>query len=362
MTSNLILVNGAGGFLGSAVVEILCSMGYGVRATDLPGTNLEPARLAEADIIEADLLDTKSLPSLFQGVSRVVNVAGLFNYSLPFETLYKANVVVTKNMCEAALEAGVKKFVHIASIAVYGKPVSSPMDEDHPKNAANNYEQSKKQGEDTVFKFVEKGLPAVTLRPAGIYGPRSSYGQAAFMGLLALVRSSGRKKIPVMKGGPLMQHVHVDDVVGAIAAVLDAEDKKVVGHAFNVGDDTPLDQGALFRAIMPHLDLGETFTYPYYTRLYWPFIRALIALPQGAFTRMNSYFDKKWDTVVKDYGLNKGILPRLDCDFLGYMNADYVLDNSRLKSIGFKLKYPDARKGIAETVKWNQEKNRLPRF
>jgi len=362
MTSGLILINGAGGFLGSTVVETLCPRGCQVRASDLPGSGLESAHHAGAEVVEADLLDISSFPRLFDRVTGVINVAGLFNYSLPWGILYQANVLVTKNMCEAALKAHVSRFVHISSIAVYGKPEYTPMREDHPLNAANNYERSKREGEDMVFEFVNKGLPAAILRPAGIYGPRSRYGQAAFMALLALVRNTGRRKIPVMRGGPLMQHVHVEDVAGAVAALLEADDKLVIGRAFNVGDDTPLTQGELFRAIMSELDLKEQFSYPYYTRAYWPFIRALLALPEGAFTRLNRFLEKKWSDVIKNHRLEKALIPRLDRDFLGYMNADYVLDNSSLKSLGFKLKYPDTSSGLGETVKWYQERKWLPRF
>ena len=60
MNAGIILVNGAGGFVGSTVKETLCSRGDLVRATDLPGSNLDPARRAEAEVLEADLLDPAS--------------------------------------------------------------------------------------------------------------------------------------------------------------------------------------------------------------------------------------------------------------------------------------------------------------
>ena len=362
MAKGIILVNGAGGFLGSTLVESLCREAYQVRATDLPGTNLAPARKAGAEVREADLLDAGALPRLFDGVTAVANVAGLFNYALPPEVLDKANVQVTRNMCEAALSAKVARFVHISSIAVYGRPQTAPMTEAHPRNAANNYEKSKRQGEDVVLAYAHKGLPAVTLRPAGIYGPRSRYGQAAFMALLSLYRNSGRRKIPVMKGGPKMQHVHVADVAGAVAAALAAPGDKVIGRAFNVGDDTPLGQGELFLALMPELDLEPLFSYPYFTRLYWPFIRAGLALPEKTFERLNDSLKRRWDKVIEARQLKPELAPRLDRDFLGYMSGDYVLDSSALKSIGWQLKYPDSRIGLAETVRWYQAEAWLPRF
>ena len=362
MDSGLILVNGAGGFLGSTVVEVLRAHGQSVRATDLPGTDLEPARKAGAELMEADLLDVGCLPALFDGVTRVVNIAGLFKYYLPWQALYNANVVVTSNMCAAALKAGVQRFVHIASIAVYGKPQQSPMHEDHPRNPRTPYEQTKKEGEDVVFDFMRQGLPAVSLRPAGIYGQRSRYGQVSFMALLALIRHGGMHKMAVMKGGPRVQYVHVEDVAGAIAVLLEAPVERVVGKAFNVGDDHPLTQGELFLSVMPVLGLGKSFSYPYFTKAFWPFIRILLALPMWMFDWMNATFEKKWDGVVRAHGLESMVAPRLDHDFFGFMSGDYILDIRALKALGWTPKHPDAAIGMAEAARWYQEQRWLPTF
>jgi nucleoside-diphosphate-sugar epimerase len=266
--------------------------------------------------------------------------------------LYNANVVVTRNMCEAALKAGVTRFVHIASIAVYGKAKQSPMREDHPRNPGTPYEQTKKQGEDLVFDYMRQGLPAVSLRPAGIYGQRSRYGQVSFMALLAFTRYGGTRKMAVMKGGPRVQYIHVEDVVGAIAVLLEAPVERVVGKAFNAGDDHPLTQGELFQAVMPILGLQKSFNYPYFTKAFWPFIRILLALPMCVFDRLNAAFEKKWDEVVRAHGLKRMVAPRLDHDFFGFMSGDYILDTSALKALGWTPKYPDAAIGLAEAARW----------
>lgn len=356
------MVNGAGGFLGSAVVETLCRAGWRVRATDLPESDLAPARQAAAEVIAADLLAPGAIPPLLHGVSQVVHLAGIFNYSLPYEVLYRANALLTERMAEAALAAKVRRFLHISSIAVYGRPRFLPMAESHPHNAANPYERSKQAGEEIVWRFCRAGLPAVVLRPAGIYGPRSRYGQAAFMALLSLLRHTGVRRLPVMRGGPKMHHVHVRDVADAVALILQAPEDAVRGRAFNVADDRPLAQGELFRALMPELDLEERFSYPWSTRLFWPFLRLLTALPENAFHQLNERLQAEWQKVIAAHGLKPKLTPRLERDFLGYLNADYLLDTSALKSLGFRPAYPDARPGLAETVRWYQAERWLPRF
>jgi len=77
---------------------------------------------------------------------------------------------------------------------------------------------------------------------------------------------------------------------------------------------------------------------------------------------MNGWFQKKWEGVVSAHSLEPALAPRLDRDFLSYMNADYALDNSALKELGYRLQHPDARAGLAAAVRWYQDNKWLPKF
>ncbi len=357
----MVLVNGAGGFLGSHAVEYLIEAGYDVRATDLPRSDLSTARAAGAEVVEADLLEPESIPPLFEGIGKVVNIAGLFNYSLPMEVLRKANVEVTRNMCEASVRAGVKRFVHIASISVYGNPKTYPMTEEHPREPVSNYEISKYEGEEVALKYhKEKGLPVASLRPAGIYGPRSRYGQTTMMTMLALVKNAGANRIPAMWGGPKMHHVHARDVAQGIKVLLEAEG--VEGQCYNVADDEPLSQGDFFRVVMQAYGMKSLFPFPYITRLYWPFTRMMIALPDSVFERMNNWLGGKWRKVVDDNDLEPALTAAIDKQFLSYMRGSYGEDTSRLKALGYRPHYPDSRQGFLETIRWYQDAGWLPKF
>jgi nucleoside-diphosphate-sugar epimerase len=356
-----VLVNGAGGFLGSHTVEYLVDAGYAVRATDLPGADLSVAESCGAEVVRADLLEPSSIPALFEGVERVVNIAGLFNYSLPMDVLRRANVEVTRNMCEASLDAEIERFVHTASIAVYGNPRMYPMSEDHPRKPVSNYEVSKYEGEDVVMSYHrDNGLPAVSLRPAGIYGPRSRYGQTTMMTILALVKNAGFSRIPGMKGGPRMHHVHARDVAQAIKILLEAEG--IEGNCYNVADDEPLSQGDFFQVVMQAYGMESLFPFPYFTRLYWPFIRMTLALPDSAFNHLNNRLNGKWSSVVAEHDLEPALTANLDRQFFSYMRTSYGLDTSRLKGLGYKPHYPDPRKGFLETIKWYQDAGWLPKI
>ena len=354
-----VLVDGAGGFLGSHLVELLCRKGYPVRATDLPSANLSHAESAGAEVVSCDLLDPDQIRAVVHGVGSVVHVAGLFDYSLPVDVLNKANAETTRNICEACRQTGIEKLIHVSSIAVYGRPKTFPMREDHPRIPNNPYSVSKIRGEDIAFDYYRKHeLPVVSIRPAGIYGPRSRYGQIHVIALYAMLRARNFYKIPTLKKGPAMNHVHVEDVAGAIYHLLKTACPP--GEAYNIADDTPLTQGDLLQFIMEQMGMQVRFRFPYFTRLFWPFIRLLIALPESFFKRMNDRLALAWKTVIESKNLEPLVFPRIDRDFLGYMCGDFALDTSKIKALGFQPKYPITTDGMAQTIAWYREHNWLP--
>jgi len=352
-------VDGAGGFLGAYVAERLRGSGLRVRATDLPSSNLLRAEKAGAEVVFCDLLDPAAVAELVRGVHAVVHVAGLFDYALPADTLFRANVEATRNICDACVRVGVERFIHVSSIAVYGKPRTRPVREDHPREPNNIYSLTKIQGEDEAMEVHRvDGLPVLAVRPAGIYGPRSRYGQVHLFALMALLHAGGRKRLPGLRGGPAMHHVHVEDVARAIEHLLRVSGP--FGEAYNVGDDTPLTQGDFVRFVMEQAGLAVSFAVPYATRLFWPWIRLLLALPESVFQRFNNALGRKWETVVESRGLEPAVRPRIDRDFLGYMNTDYVLDTAKIKALGFELEHPATFEGMAGTLAWYREHRWLP--
>jgi len=358
-SDGLILVDGAGGFLGSHVVELLCREGYKVRATDLPSSNLAHAEAAGAEVVTCDLLNPDQTLEIVRGTSSIVHIAGLFDYSLPVETLHKANVEATRSICDASRKTGVEKFLHLSSIAVYGRPKTIPMREDHSRVPNNPYSASKIQGEEVAFDYHEKhGLPVASIRPAGIYGPRSRYGQIHVFTLFALLKAKNFRKIPTLRKGPAMNHVHVEDVAGAIAHLL--KTPYPPGEAYNVADDTPLPQGDLLEFIMGQMSIEVRFRFPYFTRAFWPFIRLLLALPDSFFNGINNRLAAAWEIVVASMNLEPHALPRLDRDFLGYMCSDFALDTTKIKALGFKPKYPATTVGMAQVIQWYRNQNWLP--
>ena len=190
-----VLVTGASGFLGRHVVGALAGRGDGVRGTDRVG-----ARPVEGagEWIEADLASDPIEP-LVRGVDAVIHVAGLFDLAAPTDALHRANVLAAERVADAARRAGVRRFVHVSSVTVIGRPRRAGVREDEPTRPSRRYERSKLAGERAVRGVA--GLPLAVVRPSGIYGPHGRYGVAVMAATLALAAARGRAHRSV-RGGP----------------------------------------------------------------------------------------------------------------------------------------------------------------
>jgi nucleoside-diphosphate-sugar epimerase len=340
------------------MVEVLREEGYEVRATDLPGTDSGPALAAGAQWVEADLLDMEALRRLMEGVRGVVNAAGLFEFGIPWESLYAANVQVTENICMVAQEAGVDKFVHISSAAVYGSPDQLPVCESAPRDPVSDYEKTKLLSEEQVWRHQRfKGLPAAVLRPAFIYGPRGREMLATIMALYALGRSRRYPWLKALKGGSLCHHVHVRDVCRA--ALLLLRKAETIGEAYNVGDSTPIRWGELTQYVAELARYkGESLP------LYGPLGRltALVGswMPSSKLVSVNKTLREDWQQLLERESIETPLLPKLERGLLNYMGEDRVCDTSTIQALGFVPNHPVTLNGLRDTFDWYMSQGWLP--
>ncbi|MCA9563932.1 MAG: NAD(P)-dependent oxidoreductase [Myxococcales bacterium] len=360
MKSGRVLINGAGGFLGSHTVNAFLEAGYQVRATDIPGADLSWAAKKGVETVHADLASFQEAMHVVDGVDGVVNVAGLFNFSATYGALYTANVQVSENMSRASIDAGVKKFVHIATIGVYGEPKYTPMDEEGPKRPKNDYERTKKLGDDVVTQYQRHhGLPATILRPAPIYGPRSRYIHSDMFATAILMGSGAKTPALAFNDGTYCQHVHVADV--ARACVLLMQKSETIGRAYNCGDLTPIKWNDLFDAIATMVGVSDYKKLPWLGPVSKLLLRGMMkVVPQSQLNKMSEQMSGAWRRVVEQEGLVPALSPSIERDMLGYMVADHIYDVSRLKALGFEWKYPDTVEGLRETHQWLVENRWIP--
>jgi len=322
--NNISLVTGAAGFMGSHLVEYLVEKGVRVRATSRPRKDRSFFDRLGVEFIPSDLTRPETLPPLFEGgVDRVFHLGAICNFSTPFKTLYPTNVEGVRLITGEALKAGVKRFVHVTSTSVYGYYQGSPFVEEGPRNPGDDYGKSKKGGEDILFERLKEGLPAIIARPCTVYGPRCNDGAGK-----AFSRPTSITAIPG-KGSQLLSNIRAEDVAAALYYLSRLDD--AVGEIYNLCEEThPTLEEALVLA-------AETYgTKP-----------PTLHLPLGLVK-----------IVARVDGFISGLkakIPDLEVDAVKYLYDDYVVDNSKLLTTGFKLKFPDFRASMKELGKLYQK-------
>ena len=181
-----VLVTGAGGFIGSHLVETLAREGAQVRALVRYNSRgdwgllklLPPELLAQVEVAAGDLRELSTIKAAMEGVSHVFHLGALiaipYSYVHPAEVV-ETNVIGTLNVLLAGRELGTKRIVHTSTSEVYGTARQVPINESHPLQGQSPYSASK-IGADKIAEsfFLSYNLPVVTLRPFNTYGPRQS--------------------------------------------------------------------------------------------------------------------------------------------------------------------------------------------
>lgn len=181
-----VLVTGAGGFIGSHLVDRLVRDGASVRALvrytsrgDRGALDwLDPTVLDGVEIVTGELRDVESVDRAVAGTEIVLHlgaqVAIPYSYVNPRD-YSEVNVLGTLNVCQAALRHDVGRVVQTSTSEVYGTAQTVPITEQHPLEPQSPYAASKVAADKLVDSFHRSfDLPAVVLRPFNTYGPRQS--------------------------------------------------------------------------------------------------------------------------------------------------------------------------------------------
>jgi len=355
------MINGATGLVGTATVKEFLSAGYEVRASDRPGANFSELKKLGVEIMPAELDDLETLAATVRGVDAVVHVAGVFDFAATPELLERVNHQGTRNICEAVLKhnPNLSRFVQVATVGVYGKPVNCPCRESDPKNPRNEYEKSKQRGEAAAFDYHQKhGLPVTSIRPTLVYGPGARYGHSMLIALFSLLRSKGIRTLPAFRHGPSTSHVHVDDV--ARAALVVARSDRAIGCPFNLAAPDPVPGPVFTRTIAEGVGLKVAEVVPGFTPLMAAFKLFVKVCPGWFGRKFNQRIEQNWDKLREQRGLSPDLRLRLDQDWLGYIIGDSVYDVSALKNIGMEWKWPDFETGIKQTIEWYHDKEWIP--
>ena len=178
MSSSKILVTGATGFVGSYLLRLLIKNAYSVRAlkrADSPMDLVQDLNDSQVEWVEADVTDLAALETAFAGITEVVHCAAMVSFHpKDYRRMRQVNVNGTANMVNLALDFGVKKFIHVSSIASLGRLKERPNLDENSKWAQSKgnseYAISKYLSEQEVWRGHAEGLPIAIVNPSVILG------------------------------------------------------------------------------------------------------------------------------------------------------------------------------------------------
>ena len=234
----LVLVTGATGFVGSAIVRALVARGYAVRAlvrATSPRNNLSGL---DIECVEGDVRDAATVARAVAGVSSVVHAAADYRlWARDRGAIARTNVEGTRAVMRAALSAGVERIVYTSSVATLAlRADGQAADETSPlpeSAAVGAYKSSKVVAERLVESMVAgDALPAVIVNPSAPIGPRDI--RPTPTGRMILAAASGRMPGFVDTG---LNFVHVDDVASGHVAALE---RGTVGQRCILGGENVL--------------------------------------------------------------------------------------------------------------------------
>jgi NAD dependent epimerase/dehydratase len=252
-----VLVTGAGGFIGSHLVEHLVRAGAEVRAmvryngrSEIGALGaLDEQSLHSVEIIYSDVTDPFAVRRAVAGVDVVFHLAALI--AIPYSYVAPAsytltNVIGTLNVVEAVRELAIPRMIQTSTSEVYGTARYVPIDESHPLQAQSPYSASK-IGADAVAEAFHRafGTPVATIRPFNTYGPRQS--ARAVIPTIAAQVVAGRDRVVLGDLRPIRDLTYVEDTVRAFMRIADAD--ACVGQVTNVGSGGGVTIGELAHLI-----------------------------------------------------------------------------------------------------------------
>jgi NAD dependent epimerase/dehydratase len=256
-----VLVTGAGGFIGSHLVERLAAAGASVRAFVRYNSRADPGLIRMAspettsklELIGGDLRDLDAIRKAVEGCEFVFHLGALisipYSYLHPFEVA-ESNIIGTLNVLLACRDFSVQRLIHTSTSEVYGTALKPAIDESHPLQGQSPYSASKIGADKLAESFhCSYELPVVTVRPFNTYGPRQS---ARAVIPTIITQAIAGSTIHLGSLSTIRDFTYVDDTVNGFLCAALAKD--VDGCTFNLGTGDAISIGDLTDRIIQKVD------------------------------------------------------------------------------------------------------------
>ena len=271
-----VLVTGANGFTGGALVRALLAQGCHVRAF-VRQPNAAPWLAASAaQLVAGDIRDRRAVDDAVAGCDQVYHLAALYrDASAPRQAYWEVNVAGTEHVLDACARHGVSRLIHCSTMGIHGGVSKIPSDETAPYQPGDEYQRAKLAAEERVWAWYRKThLPTTVVRPAGIYGP----GDLRF---LKLFRGVQKGYFTILGSGRTWFHpVYIDDLIDGFLHC--GTESKAIGEAFCISSSRSVTLNELVQLIADAVGVHA----PRWHLPVWPFYLAgalceLVCVPLG---------------------------------------------------------------------------------
>ena len=258
-----VLITGAGGFIGSHLVDELLNRGADVTAfvhyNARNDWGMLEGRYTDATphltVIAGDVTDALFVKKAMVEKDIVFHLAALigipYSYVAP-ESYLNTNIRGTLNVMQACLDEGTRRIITTSTSEVYGTAQYTPIDEKHPLQGQSPYSASK-IGADKIAEsfFCSFGLPVTTIRPFNTFGPRQST-RAVIPTIITQALTSNKIRLGSLS--PVRDLTYVADTVAGFIRL--AESRKTVGKTVNTGTGRGVTIGELAGIIIGNVNPG----------------------------------------------------------------------------------------------------------
>lgn len=333
-----ILVSGGTGFIGSRLALHLLAQGHAVRVLGQTNNERESVNrsLLEqrgAEVILASVTDRERMRKCVGDIDVVFHLAALqHEANVPDQHFYSVNVEGTRNLLNASMAAGVRRFIHGSTIGVYGDgsehTLQNPVTEASPVNPANIYGITKLEGERLALSYQDR-LPVTVVRISEVYGPGDHR-------LLKLFRGIQKGIFFKIGSGRNLHHLlYIDDLIHGLW--LAATHEKSAGEIFVLSGPDPVSTDEMIDTIAAELNVVA------------PTVRVPLSLFNLAAVAL--------ETICKPLGIQ----PPLHRRRMDFFQKSFVLSSDKAKQLlGFEPRqcFED---GVAKTAAWYVENALLAR-
>ena len=259
-----VLITGAGGFIGSHLVDRLVNLGADVTAfVHYNGKNdwgmLEETysdKNEKISVILGDITDSFAVDEAISGKDYIFHLAALigipYSYVAP-ESYVSTNIIGTLNVMQACRNHDIERVIHTSTSEAYGTAIYTPIDEKHPLQGQSPYSATK-IGADKIAEsyFCSFELPVSTIRPFNTFGPRQSA-----RAVIPTIISQALKSDTVALGSltPVRDMNFVYDTVNGFVKM--AESEKSIGMTINVGSGRGVTIGKIAEIILEKVNPGS---------------------------------------------------------------------------------------------------------